>query len=105
MASTFEAVAEPTRRLLLDQLRDGERTVGQLVDTLGVSQPTVSKHLRVLRAAGLASVRVQAQQRCYRLRVEPLIELDDWLAPYRRLWSGRLDALERHLDRDGDDEE
>jgi DNA-binding transcriptional ArsR family regulator len=72
--------------------------VGELVDVLGVSQPAVSKHLRVLREAGLVTARPDAQRRLYRLRPEPLQAVDEWLAPYRRLWSGRLDALERHLD-------
>lgn len=98
MPSTFEVVAEPTRRRLLDVLREGERSVGELVDALELSQPAVSKHLRVLRDAGLVTVQVRAQRRCYRLQPEPLLELDAWLAPYRRLWADRLDALERHLD-------
>jgi DNA-binding transcriptional ArsR family regulator len=98
MATTFELVAEPTRRRILDLLRDDERSVGELVDALGVSQPGVSKHLRVLREAGLVSVRADAQRRMYELRPEPLAEVDAWIAPYRRLWSRRLDALERHLD-------
>ncbi|MFC0548908.1 ArsR/SmtB family transcription factor [Kutzneria chonburiensis] len=98
MATTFEVLAEPSRRRILDLLRDEERSVGQLVDQLTLSQPAVSKHLRVLREAGLVTVRVDAQRRCYRLRLDPLRELDDWLAPYRRLWADSLDALERHLD-------
>ena len=96
--TTLEALAEPTRRRILDQLRGGERPVGQLVMDLRLAQPTVSKHLRALRAAGLVEVRPDAQRRYYRLRVEPLLELDAWLAPYRRFWDERLDALERHLD-------
>jgi len=99
VATTFEVLAEPSRRRILDLLRAEERSVGQLVDQLELSQPAVSKHLRVLREAGLVTVRVDAQRRCYRLRLEPLRELDDWLAPYRELWSDRLDALEQHLDR------
>jgi DNA-binding transcriptional ArsR family regulator len=99
VATTFEVLAEPSRRRILDLLRAQERSVGQLVDQLELSQPAVSKHLRVLREAGLVTVRVDAQRRCYRLRLDPLRELDDWLAPYRELWSGRLDALEQHLDR------
>jgi DNA-binding transcriptional ArsR family regulator len=95
---TFDVLAEPRRRSILDLLRDGERSVGELVDELALSQPAVSKHLRVLREAGLVTVRVAAQRRCYRLRAEPLAEVDAWLAPYRRFWSDRLDALERHLD-------
>jgi DNA-binding transcriptional ArsR family regulator len=98
VATTFEVLAEPSRRRILDLLRVQERSVGQLVDQLALSQPAVSKHLRVLREAGLVTVRVDAQRRCYRLRLDPLRELDDWLTPYRRLWSGSLDALERHLD-------
>ena len=99
VATTFEVLAEPSRRRILDLLRAEERSVGQLVDQLELSQPAVSKHLRVLREAGLVTVRVDAQRRCYQLRLEPLRELDDWLAPYRELWSDRLDALEQHLDR------
>ena len=99
MASTFEVLAEPTRRRILDLLRDGERSVGELVDRLTLSQPGVSKHLRVLRDAGLVQVRVEAQRRWYRLRPEPLTEIDAWLEPYRRLWAQHLDALERHLER------
>ena len=98
VATTFEVLAEPSRRRILDLLRVQERSVGQLVDQLELSQPAVSKHLRVLREAGLVTVRIDAQRRCYRLRLDPLRELDDWLAPYRRLWSDHLDALERHLD-------
>jgi DNA-binding transcriptional ArsR family regulator len=96
---SFDAVTEPTRRRILDVLRRGERPVGDLVAELGLSQPAVSKHLRVLREAGLVSVRGDAQRRFYRLDPQPLRELDDWLAPYRALWTDRLDALEAHLDR------
>ena len=98
MVSTFDVLAEPTRRRILDLLRDDERPVNELVSTLNVSQPGVSKHLRVLREAGLVEVRTDAQRRLYRVRPEPLAEIDEWLAPYRRLWAKRLDALERHLD-------
>jgi DNA-binding transcriptional ArsR family regulator len=94
----FDVLAEAHRRSILDLLRDSERSVGELVDVLGVSQPAVSKHLRVLREAGLVTARPDAQRRVYRLRPEPLRAIDDWLAPYRRLWSASLDALERHLD-------
>jgi DNA-binding transcriptional ArsR family regulator len=94
----FAALAEPTRRQILDLLREGERPVGTLVDALGISQPAVSKHLRVLRDAGLVDVRADAQRRLYRLRPDPLAELDEWLAPYRRLWTRSLDRLERHLE-------
>jgi DNA-binding transcriptional ArsR family regulator len=98
VASTFEVLAEPRRRQILDLLRGGERPVGELVEKLTLAQPTVSKHLRVLREAGLVEVRHDAQRRWYRLRPEPLVEIDSWLAPYRQLWSASLDALERHLD-------
>ena len=97
-ATTFEVVAEPTRRRILDLLLERPRLVGELTEHLGLSQPGTSKHLRVLREAGLVSVRQDAQRRWYELRPEPLVELDDWLTPYRRLWAERLDALERHLD-------
>lgn len=96
---TFAVLAEPSRRRILDLLRDGERSVGDLVENLSLSQPGVSKHLHVLRDAGLVEVRVDAQRRLYQLRPEPLAELDAWLDPYRHFWSGRLDALEAHLDR------
>jgi DNA-binding transcriptional ArsR family regulator len=98
MGNTFEVLAEPTRREILDLLRDRERSVGELVERLTISQPGVSKHLRVLREAGLVSVRTDAQRRWYGLRAEPLSEIDAWLEPYRRYWAGRLDALEGHLD-------
>ena len=98
MPTTFELVAEPTRRSILDLLREGERSVGELVQHVGLSQPGVSKHLRALREAGLVEVRREAQRRWYGLRPEPLAEIDHWLAPYREFWAGRLDALERHLD-------
>jgi DNA-binding transcriptional ArsR family regulator len=96
--TTFDVLAEPSRRDILDLLRERERSVGDLVERLSMSQPGVSKHLRVLRDAGLVVVRPDAQRRWYRLRAEPLAEIDAWLGPYRRFWSGRLDALERHLD-------
>ena len=99
MATTFEVLAEPTRRRILDLLRERERSVGELVEHLGLSQPGVSKHLRVLRETGLVEVRSEAQRRLYDLRAEPLIEVDAWLEPYRRFWAGHLDALEEHLDR------
>ena len=101
MATTFEVLAEPTRRRILDLLRERERSVGELVGRLTISQPGVSKHLRVLREAGLVEVRTDAQRRWYGLRAEPLSEVDAWLEPYRQFWAGRLEALERHLDRDG----
>ena len=101
MLTAFEILAEPTRRRVLDLLRDDDRTVGELVDALDMSQPAVSKHLRVLRDAGLVEARVDAQRRIYTLRAEPLAELDAWLAPYRRFWRGKLAALQRHLARGG----
>ena len=94
----FSVVAEPGRRRILDLLLERERAVGELVDELAVSQPAVSRHLRVLREAGLVEVRTDAQRRLYRLRTEPLREIDEWLAPYRAAWAGRLGALEAHLD-------
>ncbi len=96
--TTFEVLAEPTRRRILDLLQPGERSVGDLVARLGLSQPGVSKHLRVLRGAGLVAVRRDAQRRWYRVQAGPLAEIDAWLEPYRRFWTERLDALERHLD-------
>ena len=96
--TAVEALAQPTRRQILDLLREGESPVGDLVERLDMSQPAVSKHLRVLRDAGLVEVRPVAQRRLYRVRPEPLMALDEWLAPYRALWSGRLDALAAHLD-------
>jgi DNA-binding transcriptional ArsR family regulator len=95
---SFTVLAEPSRRTILDLLRQGERPVGELVEQLGLTQPAVSKHLRVLREAGLVDVRRDAQRRLYRLRPEPLAEVDAWLAPYRRLWKRSLDALEKHLE-------
>lgn len=100
----FDALAEPTRRRILDLLLERPRLVGELTAQLGLSQPGTSKHLRVLREAGLVQVRAEAQRRWYELRPEPLAELDGWLAPYRRLWADRLDALERHLDAIPDEE-
>ena len=104
MATAFAVLAEPTRRRILDLLRDEPRSVGDLVARLGLSQPGTSKHLRVLREAGLVRVRPEAQRRWYELRPEPLAEVDAWLEPYRRLWAGRLDALERHLDEKAQEE-
>jgi DNA-binding transcriptional ArsR family regulator len=105
MASTFEVLAEPTRRRILDLLLERSRPVGELVELLGLSQPGVSKHLRVLREGGLVHARAEAQRRIYEVRPEPLAEIDAWLDPYRRLWAGRLDALERHLDEHDDKEQ
>jgi DNA-binding transcriptional ArsR family regulator len=96
-ATLFEVLAEPNRRRVLDLLREQEHTVGELVDELDLSQPAVSKHLRVLRNAGLVEARVDAQHRIYTLRPEPLAEVDAWLAPYRKFWRGKLAALQRHL--------
>ena len=98
MEDIFEILVEPNRRRILELLRGGDRPVGEIVSALGLSQPAVSKHLRVLKQAGLVDVHPDAQRRVYPLRPEPLSELDTWLKPYRELWSQRLDALERHLD-------
>ena len=94
----FAVLAEPARRRVLDLLLDGPRPVGELAALSGLSQPGTSKHLRVLREAGLVRVRQEAQRRWYELCPEPLAEVDTWLRPYRRFWAGRLDALERYLD-------
>jgi DNA-binding transcriptional ArsR family regulator len=94
----FAVLAEPTRRRILDELRMSDSSVGQLVEALGVSQPAMSKHLKVLREAGFVSCRTAAQQRIYRIDAGPLQAVDGWLQPYRRLWDHHLDALERHLD-------
>jgi len=97
--TTFDALAQPIRRAILDELRGGERLAGELGESLALTQPATSKHLRVLRDAGMVTVRVDGPRRWYRLRVEPLAELDDWLAPYRWMWEARLDQLGEHLDR------
>lgn len=94
----LDVIADPTRRQILDHVREHDRSVGELVQLTGMHQPGVSRHLKVLRDAGLVDVRAEAQRRIYRLRAEPLAELDAWLAPYRSHWASRLDALERHLD-------
>ena len=99
MASSFAVIAEPNRRTILSLLAASERSVGELERRLRMPQTSVSKHLRVLREAGLVEARVEAQRRVYRLRPRPLREVDAWLAPFRRLWTGHVDALERHLDR------
>jgi DNA-binding transcriptional ArsR family regulator len=96
--TAYTAVAEPSRRRILDLLRDGERSVNDLVARIGLSQPGVSKHLRVLRDAGLVEVRPEGRQRWYALRAAPLAEVDEWLEPYREYWTRHLDALERHLE-------
>jgi DNA-binding transcriptional ArsR family regulator len=97
---TFAALSEPIRRDMLALLRESERSAGEIERALGLSQPSASKHLRALREAGLVSVRKDAQRRLYRIASGPLAELDAWLAPYRRFWDARLDALGRHLDRE-----
>jgi len=99
MESTFSIIAEPSRRAILSLLASAEQSVGDIEEHLQLSQPSVSKHLRVLREAGFVESRVDAQRRLYRIRPEPLMEIDAWLAPFRRYWSQHLDALERHLDR------
>jgi DNA-binding transcriptional ArsR family regulator len=102
--SSFTIVAEPNRRAILSLLVGSERSVGEIERELRLSQPSVSKHLRVLKDAGFVQSRIAAQRRLYRLRAEPFKELDEWLTPFRRFWSKHLDALERHLDRmDADD--
>ncbi|XVQ86009.1 ArsR/SmtB family transcription factor [Microbispora siamensis] len=98
MSATFDVLAEPARRRILDLLLERPRLVGELTERLGLTQPGTSKHLKVLREAGLVRVRRDAQRRWYELCPEPLAEIDAWLAPYRRLWSESFDALERHLD-------
>jgi DNA-binding transcriptional ArsR family regulator len=100
--NTFAVLAEPMRLRILDELRTSERSVGELVETLAVSQPSMSKHLRVLREGGLVSSRTAAQRRIYRIEADPLKAVDDWLEPYRRMWTRHLDALERHLDKQED---
>ncbi len=97
--SVFEIIAEPNRRAILSLLASSEQSVGEIERQLRMPQPTVSKHLRVLRDAGIVESTVDAQRRLYRLRPEPLQEVDMWLAPFRRFWSAHIDALERHLDR------
>ncbi|HEX4203484.1 MAG TPA: metalloregulator ArsR/SmtB family transcription factor [Ktedonobacteraceae bacterium] len=97
MMTTFDVLAEPMRRRMLDLLREQPRLVGELADLLDMSQPAISKHLRVLREVGLVHARQDAQRRWYELRPDPLAEVDAWLEPYRKLWGDRLDALERHL--------
>ncbi len=97
--SVFEIIAEPNRRAILSLLLSEQRTVGEIERRLGMPQPAVSKHLRVLREAGFVESTVDAQRRLYRLKPEPLQEVDEWLAPFRRFWSAHVDALARHLDR------
>jgi len=102
MDASFTVLAEPHRRQILHLLLDAERPVGDLVKATALSQPAVSKHLRVLRDTGFVDVRTDAQRRIYSVRAEPLRAVDEWLEPYRRLWASRLDSLERHLDRTTD---
>lgn len=99
MVTAFEIIAEPNRRAILSLLVSSEQSVGEIERQLRMTQPAVSKHLRVLRDAGFVECTVDAQRRLYRVKPEPLQEIETWLAPFRRLWSGHLDALERHLDR------
>jgi DNA-binding transcriptional ArsR family regulator len=99
MESTFGIIAEPNRRAILSLLASAERSVSEIEQRLGLPQPSVSKHLRVLREAGFVEARVEAQRRVYRIKPEPLMEVDVWLEPFRRFWSTHVDALERHLDR------
>jgi DNA-binding transcriptional ArsR family regulator len=98
-AVAFDVLAEPHRQRILELLREQEQPVGALVAELHLSQPTVSKHLRILREAGFVQVRPDAQRRLYRVRAEPFKEIDSWLEPYRLMWTSRLDDLERHLDK------
>ena len=100
MSQAFAALADPTRRRMIEALGEGERSAGEIERALRLNQPTASKHLRALREAGLVRVRKDAQRRLYRLDPAPLAELDAWLEPYRRFWNTRLDALERHLDQE-----
>lgn len=100
MQSALHALADPNRVVILDMLSRAERPVGDFVRALPITQPTVSKHLAVLRRAGLVNVRTDANRRLYSLNPEPLREIDAWLSHYRRFWSDRLDALEAHLDRE-----
>jgi len=104
-SSAWSALADPHRRAMLELLRESPRPVGELVARTGLTQPGTSKHLRVLRDAGLVISRVEGQQRIYALDVRPLAELDAWLEPYRRVWERSLDALERHLDRNPKEED
>ena len=99
MESVFEIIAEPNRRAILSLLVSSQQSVGEIERRLRMTQPTVSKHLRVLREAGFVESSVDAQRRLYRLRPEPFQEVEAWLARFRRFWSGHVDALERHLDR------
>lgn len=99
MESAFAVIAEPNRRAILSMLSSSELSVGELMDQLQLPQPSVSKHLKILRESGLVECRVEAQRRVYRVNPEPLLEVDEWLEPFRRFWSKHVDALEQHLDR------
>jgi DNA-binding transcriptional ArsR family regulator len=105
MSTAWTALADPHRRAVLELLRERPRAVGEIVERLRLTQPGTSKHLRVLRDAGLVSVRRDGQRRMYALETAPMVQLDAWLEPYRELWSNRLDALERHLDQRAKEEE
>jgi DNA-binding transcriptional ArsR family regulator len=98
LSPVFQALAEPNRLAIVESLRGGERSVGPLVEAMTLSQPAVSKHLRVLREAGLVDVRADGQRRLYRVRQEPFVEMHDWLEPYRQMWATHLDRLEAHLE-------
>ncbi|MBI1332120.1 MAG: metalloregulator ArsR/SmtB family transcription factor [Armatimonadetes bacterium] len=104
MQSVFEVIVEPNRRAILSLLAASEQSVGEIEKQLGMSQPKVSKHLRVLRDAGLVQAQIDAQRRVYRVRAESLREVEDWLTPFRRFWTAHVDALERHLDQMEDQE-
>lgn len=99
-ADLFDILADPSRRRILTALLEGERSTGELVEVLGLRQPSVSKHLQALKAAGFAEVRADGNRRLYRLSPRPITEIDAWLQPFRRYWAGKLDALERVLDED-----
>lgn len=105
MISTFEVLALPARRDIIERLRGGPKSVGELTDQLGVSQPVMSKHLRILREAGFVTARADGQHRRYELRSEPFIEIAEWLEPYRLMWEQHLDLLDRHLDTMREEEE
>lgn len=104
MQSVFEVIVEPNRRAILSLLAASEQSVGEIEKQLGMSQPKVSKHLRVLRDAGLVQAQIDAQRRVYRVRADSLREVEDWLTPFRRFWTAHVDALERHLDQMEDQE-
>jgi DNA-binding transcriptional ArsR family regulator len=99
-AATLQALGDPSRHAIVELLRNGERPVGELVESLSLSQPAVSKHLRVLKDAGIVQARVDAQRRVYRIRPEPFVELEAWLEGYRQMWNVHLDRLEEHLQKE-----